>query len=85
MPVGLFAEASFTDHMISFPPGAVLTLFSDGILEVLQRDSLAEKEQALLDLLSRGQCSSTELAESFGLTELKEAPDDIAILVVCRL
>ena len=85
MPVGLFAEASFTDHMISFPPGAVLTLFSDGILEVLQRDSLAEKEQALLDLLSLGQCSSTELAESFGLTELKEAPDDIAILVVCRL
>ena len=85
MPVGLFAEASFTDHMISFPPGAVLTLFSDGILEVLQRDSLAEKEQALLDLLSRGQCSSTELAESFGLMELKEAPDDIAILVVCRL
>jgi len=85
MPVGLFAEASFTDHIISFPPGAVLTLFSDGILEVLQRDSLAEKEQALLDLLSRGQCSSTELAESFGLTELKEAPDDIAILVVCRL
>ncbi|WP_417765465.1 PP2C family protein-serine/threonine phosphatase [Spongiibacter tropicus] len=85
MPVGLFAEASFTDHMISFPPGAVLTLFSDGILEVLQRDSLAEKEQALLGLLSRGQCSSTELAESFGLTELKEAPDDIAILVVCRL
>ena len=52
---------------------------------MLQRDSLAEKEQALLDLLSRGQCSSTELAESFGLTELKEAPDDIAILVVCRL
>ena len=85
MPVGLFAEASFSDHMISFPPGAVLTLFSDGILEVLQRDSLAEKEQALLDLLSRGQCSSTELAKSFGLTELKEAPDDIAILVVCRL
>ncbi len=85
MPVGLFADATFTDHMISFPPGAVLTLFSDGILEVLEHDSLQEKEQALLDLLSTGQCSSSELVEAFGLNQIDEAPDDIAILVACRL
>ncbi|WP_372860613.1 PP2C family protein-serine/threonine phosphatase [Spongiibacter sp.] len=85
MPVGLFADAAYTDHMISFPPGAVLTLFSDGILEVLEQDSLQQKEQALLDLLSAGQCSSSELVEAFGLNEIDEAPDDIAILVACRL
>ncbi|MEX1667698.1 PP2C family protein-serine/threonine phosphatase [Zhongshania guokunii] len=84
MPVGLFADAQFSDHMISFPPGAVLTLFSDGILEVLDSDTLEHKEQRLLDLLKEGQSSSTQLAEAFGLFDMDEAPDDIAILVVCR-
>ncbi|WP_373082063.1 PP2C family protein-serine/threonine phosphatase [Zhongshania sp.] len=85
MPVGLFADAQFTDHMISFPPGAVLSLFSDGILEVLNSDTLENKEQLLLDLLKQGQNSSTQLAETFGLFDINEAPDDIAILVVSRL
>ncbi|MDF1691066.1 MAG: fused response regulator/phosphatase [Zhongshania sp.] len=85
MPVGLFADAQFSDHMITFPPGAVLTLFSDGILEVLDSDTLEHKEQRLLDLLKEGQSSSTQLAEAFGLFDMDEAPDDIAILVVCRL
>ena len=85
MPVGLFADARFTDHMIAFPPGAVLTLFSDGILEVIDKGNLEEKEQALLNLLSVGQSTSNELVDAFGLTNVSEAPDDIAILVVCRL
>ncbi|MFT5887242.1 MAG: sigma-B regulation protein RsbU (phosphoserine phosphatase) [Zhongshania sp.] len=85
MPVGLFADAEFCDHMISFPAKAVLTLFSDGILEVLNSGSLERKEQHLLDLLKEGQSSATELAETFGLFDIDEAPDDIAILVVSRL
>jgi serine phosphatase RsbU (regulator of sigma subunit) len=85
MPVGLFTDAQFSDHMISFPPGAVLSLFSDGILEVLNSDTLENKEQLLLDLLKQGQNSSIELAEVFGLFDIDEAPDDIAILVVSRL
>jgi serine phosphatase RsbU (regulator of sigma subunit) len=85
MPVGLFADAEFSDHMISFPPGAVLSLFSDGILEVLESDTLENKEQLLLDLLKQGQNSSTQLAEAFGLFDIAEAPDDIATLVVSRL
>lgn len=85
MPVGLFTDAEFSDHMISFPEGAVLSLFSDGILEVLQQDNLEQKEQALLDLLKSGQRSSIELAEAFDLAGKNEPPDDIAILVVSRL
>lgn len=85
MPVGLFSEAEFSDHMISFPEGAVLSLFSDGILEVLQQENLELKEQTLLDLLKSGQRSSTELAEAFDLFTQNEPPDDIAILVVSRL
>lgn len=85
MPVGLFGDAAFTDHMISFPAGAVLTLFSDGILEVLDKNSLKEKEEALLELLSAGQRSSSELVDVFGLRDIAEAPDDIAILVISRV
>lgn len=85
MPVGLFGDARYSDHMIPFPAGAVLTLFSDGILEVIDKGSLEEKEQALLNLLSAGQSTSNELVDAFGLSSVSEAPDDIAILVVCRL
>lgn len=84
LPVGLFAEAEYTDHVIAFPEGAVLTLFSDGILEVIDEDSVEQKEQALLDLLAAGQTRSSELVSAFRLDEIAEAPDDIAILVVSR-
>ncbi len=85
LPVGLFIEAEYTDHVIHFPAGSVLTLFSDGILEVLEEESVELKEQALLNLLSSGQTRSSELLASFGLDEMGEAPDDIAILVVSRV
>ncbi|MFT7403921.1 SpoIIE family protein phosphatase [Zhongshania sp.] len=85
MPVGLFADAEYSDHVISFPPGAVLTLFSDGILEVLDSETLEEKELKLLDILKEGDDSSVGLANTFGLLEIDEVPDDIAILVVSRL
>ncbi|CAA0088132.1 Phosphoserine phosphatase RsbP [Zhongshania aliphaticivorans] len=84
MPVGLFADAEYSDHVTTFPPGAVLTLFSDGILEVLDNDTLEDKEHALLDILNTGERMSTGLAKTFGLYDLDDAPDDIAILVVCR-
>jgi phosphoserine phosphatase RsbU/P len=84
LPVGLFAEAEYSDHMINFPKGAVLTLFSDGILEVLDYDTVEKKELALLDILKIGQRSSGELVDAFGLNDIDEAPDDIAFLVVSR-
>jgi sigma-B regulation protein RsbU (phosphoserine phosphatase) len=85
MPVGLFADAEYSDHAISFPPGAVLTLFSDGILEVLDNETLEEKERTLLDIVKEGDGTSVGLANTFGLLEIDEVPDDIAILVVSRL
>jgi sigma-B regulation protein RsbU (phosphoserine phosphatase) len=85
MPVGLFADAEYSDHAISFPPGAVLTLFSDGILEVLDDETLEEKERKLLDIVKEGDGTSLGLANTFGLLEIDEVPDDIAILVVSRL
>ncbi|MEX1666103.1 SpoIIE family protein phosphatase [Zhongshania arctica] len=85
MPVGLFTDAEYSDHVISFPPRAVLTLFSDGILEVLDSETLEEKELNLLDILKEGEGSSVELANTFGLLEIDEVPDDIAILVVSRV
>jgi sigma-B regulation protein RsbU (phosphoserine phosphatase) len=85
MPVGLFTDAEYSDHAISFPPGAVLTLFSDGILEVLDDETLEEKERKLLDIVKEGDGTSLGLANTFGLLEIDEVPDDIAILVVSRL
>jgi sigma-B regulation protein RsbU (phosphoserine phosphatase) len=47
LPVGLFNEATYEDHILELPPAFSLTLMSDGILDLLPEPTLKEKEAAL--------------------------------------
>ena len=47
LPVGLFNEATYEDHILELPPTFSLTLMSDGILDLLPEPTLKEKEAAL--------------------------------------
>jgi serine phosphatase RsbU (regulator of sigma subunit) len=47
LPVGLFNEATYTDHVLDLPESFSLTLLSDGILDLLPGDTLKEKEANL--------------------------------------
>jgi sigma-B regulation protein RsbU (phosphoserine phosphatase) len=51
LPVGLFNEATYTDHVIDLPESFSLTLLSDGILDLLPGDTLKEKEANLPELV----------------------------------
>lgn len=84
LPVGLFDEATYQDHEIALPQAFSLTLLSDGILDLLPGETLKDKEAALPRLVCEAKGSLEGLSRVFGLTELGEMPDDIALLVLSR-
>ena len=84
LPVGLFVEATYQDFELKLPETFSLTLLSDGILDLLPGDTLKEKESALPELISGAGGTLDGLRRVFGLAELADMPDDIALLVLSR-
>ena len=84
LPVGLFNEATYEDHVMTLPHVFSLTLMSDGILDLLTEQTLKEKEAALPQLVKAAGGSLDGLRQVFGLATLGEMPDDIALLVLSR-
>ncbi|MCL6414636.1 SpoIIE family protein phosphatase [Aestuariirhabdus sp. Z084] len=83
LPVGIFDHAEYDDHELSLPEEFTLVAFSDGILDRLSDESLEEKEKALLSTISENR-KLDGIKSAFGLDNLKESPDDIAVLVLSR-
>lgn len=81
-PVGIFADAQWDVYELELPPRFSLIGFSDGVLEILPPSDLSEKEEYLLELLSKEEGSLKSVCSALALSGLKEAPDDIAILTV---
>jgi serine phosphatase RsbU (regulator of sigma subunit) len=84
LPVGLFEEASYNDLVMQLPPSFSLSMMSDGILDLLPGDMLKEKEAALPRLVSEAGGTLDGLRQVFGLANLRDMPDDIALLVLSR-
>ncbi|MGQ7958073.1 two-component system response regulator RssB [Pseudomonas sp. SP16.1] len=84
LPVGLFEEAEYTDHLLPLPESFSLTLLSDGILDLLPGETLKDKEMALPQLVSQAGGTLDGLRQVLGLAKLGEMPDDIALLVLSR-
>jgi len=82
MAVGLFPEPSFEVYKKLMPEGFSITVFSDGILEVMPGKTLVEKERILLDVVSQEHQEIGSLLSSLGLDSVDELPDDIAVLTV---
>lgn len=83
-PIGLFPDQSWEQKLVEFAKGSTLLAFSDGILEVMAGSDLIEKEAALLTQLARPFTGVSELVEHLGLSDMGEAPDDIAVLSLTR-
>jgi sigma-B regulation protein RsbU (phosphoserine phosphatase) len=84
MPVGLFRDAQYNDYQISLPREFTLSLFSDGVLELLTQSSLAQKEEYLLNLIEREAGNHDAIVKALGLESDEDVPDDIALLTVVR-
>ncbi|WP_343803464.1 PP2C family protein-serine/threonine phosphatase [Marinobacterium maritimum] len=83
MPLGLFESPVFDECELPLADNFVLTLFSDGILEVLAGDSLVDKEQKLLQLCRDNMGSPAVFLQSMMPAE-RVHPDDVAIMTVRR-
>ena len=83
-PIGLFEDAAYSERRIQLPGHFILTLFSDGILETIEADGLVAKEAALLNTLRDGYGTMDALVAALGLQGVKDAPDDIALLLVSK-
>ncbi|MGU0850406.1 two-component system response regulator RssB [Pseudomonas aeruginosa] len=84
LPVGLFDDATYDDRVMELPPSFSLSLFSDGILDVLPGATLKEKEASLPEQVAAARGTLDGLRQVFGLANLAEMPDDIALLVLSR-
>ena len=84
MPVGLFDEPEFTEQRVTLPAQCVLSLFSDGILEILPAEGLKAKERFLLSHLKAPNLTVEQVAQSLNLQDVVEFPDDIAVLLISR-
>ena len=82
MAVGLFPDPKFEVYKKNLPQDFKITVFSDGILEVIKGPALSDKEQLLLDVVSQEQRGIEPLFSSLGLDGIDELPDDIAVLTI---
>ncbi len=83
-PIGLFEDAEYSEQRMKLPARFALTLFSDGILETLPDDGLLAKEDTLLNIVSGGYDTMDALIDALGLRQVKDAPDDIALLLLSK-
>jgi len=83
-PVGLLTEAEYFEETIPFEK-ASLTLCSDGILETFPQASLEEKEKRILEVVEQSEGKFQAIREAFMLKNLKNIPDDIAVMNISDL
>ena len=84
MVVGLLEQAVFRDQQLALPEAFSLSLFSDGILDLLPGATLREKELVLPQRVVQAGGTLEGLRHIFGLANLADMPDDIALLILSR-
>ncbi len=82
MPVGLFRDAQYNTYQMELPSQFTLSMFSDGILELLTQPSLALKEEYLLNLIEREVGNHEAMIEALSLNSDEDVPDDVALMTV---
>ncbi len=83
-PVGLFEGQAFTEHRRELPARFVLFLASDGILELLKKDSAQRRVELLAEILRETDCDIETLVNKLAVDEQDELPDDISLLTLSR-
>lgn len=84
LPLGLFPDCRYEEHVVSLHESFSLAAFSDGILEILPFGDLPAREAMLRNAVLAARDSFEALVARFGLREVGEVPDDIALLMINR-
>lgn len=84
-PVGLFDETNYKEIAVDLPDKFRIVMFSDGILEVLEQESLAKKEAFLLSEAPKMKADIESVFNDFNVDDEQQYPDDIALLIVDKI
>ncbi len=84
-PVGLFDDAEYREETVPVGGRFALTLFSDGVLEMLPEQDLESRKARLCRAASASSQDAAAMARSLGIEDDSVAPDDASILVVRRV
>ncbi|MCJ8313699.1 MAG: response regulator [Saccharospirillaceae bacterium] len=82
LAIGLFENTQYIQKSVEISDDFELTLFSDGLLDVIKDKTLSEKEDYLLEKIGKEHNTISELAKELQLEQVKDAPDDITLLQV---
>lgn len=83
-PVGLFDDSHWTIEEIILPEKFSLTIISDGLLDCQPGDSIATKEQFLLDACGGADMTHDGICAGLGVADIADARDDVSLLTVIR-
>ncbi|MEK9649195.1 MAG: SpoIIE family protein phosphatase, partial [Gammaproteobacteria bacterium] len=81
-PIGLVEDAEYFNTKINLADDFSLFMFSDGILEYLEGNNMAAKEQKLLSTIAEKKGDFKEVKTALNLHRDIKVPDDIAVLSV---
>ncbi|HHX82639.1 MAG TPA: SpoIIE family protein phosphatase [Pseudomonadaceae bacterium] len=82
LPIGLLAEAVYFDEELTLAPDFALTLFSDGILEILEEQGMAAKEEKLRRVVEESKGDFVQVKDRLKVNKSITVPDDIAVMSV---
>jgi len=83
-PVGLFKDARWQIYHRQLPENFSLICFSDGVLELCDKRDIEEKEADLLKKIATSTGSLESVCNTLAINQVKDSPDDIAILTISR-
>ena len=82
MPLGLYDMAEYEEHTIKLAASFLLIMFSDGILEIIPRESMEEKQQYFLSKITNKNLSYDDIMKLYDITDNLELQDDITYLII---
>jgi serine phosphatase RsbU (regulator of sigma subunit) len=84
VPVGMVPATRYEEHRQQLSPRMSLSVFSDGVLEVLPQRTLDEKLMYLRNFFGRLDVTVDQARRELNLTEGLTLPDDVALLIIQR-
>jgi serine phosphatase RsbU (regulator of sigma subunit) len=83
-PVGLFPDPTWQVYQTKLEPGDTLMVFTDGVFEIFEDESVIDKEARLLEIVQRVPADISQITRELGIEDGRELPDDITVLLVQR-
>ena len=84
VPVGMMPHSRYQEHRVPLAASMSLSVFSDGVLEVLGQPTLDDKLNYLRGFFGRPDVTVEQARQELHLDSRSSLPDDVAILIIQR-